>query len=396
MQIPFIQSDITSVRVESDKGSSRSFERSESTHQPQTREREAGVAEERDLRVDSLLREDAPSEDALDVIGEGVGDQESQVSLVALMQQAMAVEEGTTESEEITNIEMIDMRELLEEDGDASVLNWVAFGGNAQEKELFSMNRDFAVAQQIDKYAQNQPQKSPRGAEEVRELLANMQGSALPESEEIIMPLVMPKESVSVNKSASAGMELTQLLKGEQKATERVGMKVDESLVNREMTLIVNQVRSESDMPKPLLDVAQKLEIQNAVRQALLQGGNTEIVQRAQFVVRTEEMGEIRLMLRPEHLGTVRVNLVVEDGRILGRIVVANEHVKAAFDDNMKDLRDAFLKSGFESDFDVDYQGSGEEQPKEHRGGYHSRRLREEASREYTSDILAYWQNQNG
>ncbi|MCL2520943.1 MAG: flagellar hook-length control protein FliK [Spirochaetaceae bacterium] len=84
-----------------------------------------------------------------------------------------------------------------------------------------------------------------------------------------------------------------------------------------------------------------------ALRQALTESGNGEIVQRAQFILKAGDMGEIKLTLRPEELGVVRINLMLEDNKLIGRIVVDSAGAKAAFDDNMADLRDSFLKGGF-------------------------------------------------
>jgi flagellar hook-length control protein FliK len=137
--------------------------------------------------------------------------------------------------------------------------------------------------------------------------------------------------------------------------------------LQREAVVVVNDKRtSESGIPaefgltensfeESLLDV--KEPTVNGVRQALSESGNGEIVRRAQIVLNGKDTGEIRLILRPEHLGTVRIHLNMEEGRVLGRILVNDTMVKAAFDDNMGDLRDSFLKQGLKGELDVSVGG---------------------------------------
>lgn len=99
--------------------------------------------------------------------------------------------------------------------------------------------------------------------------------------------------------------------------------------------------------PQVDLSEAKPLEPSILIRQALRESGNAEIVQRAQFVLREHGAGEIRLTLKPESLGTVRINLSLDDHQVLGRIVVDSAEVKAAFDDNIADLRERMQRSGF-------------------------------------------------
>jgi flagellar hook-length control protein FliK len=57
--------------------------------------------------------------------------------------------------------------------------------------------------------------------------------------------------------------------------------------------------------------------------------------------------GEIRLVLKPESLGSVRIRMNMVDNKIEGRIVVDNSTVKAVFDANMDALRRALTAEGF-------------------------------------------------
>ncbi len=76
---------------------------------------------------------------------------------------------------------------------------------------------------------------------------------------------------------------------------------------------------------------------------------NGEIVQSARIVLRDGDSGTIRLRLRPESLGNVKIELNLADNNISGRIVVESDEAKSAFERNMSELSDAFRRGGFES-----------------------------------------------
>jgi len=76
---------------------------------------------------------------------------------------------------------------------------------------------------------------------------------------------------------------------------------------------------------------------------------NGEIVQSARIVLRDGDSGTIRLRLRPESLGNVKIELNLTDNNISGRIVVESDEAKSAFERNMSELSDAFRRGGFES-----------------------------------------------
>jgi hypothetical protein len=80
----------------------------------------------------------------------------------------------------------------------------------------------------------------------------------------------------------------------------------------------------------------------------LREEGNSGIVKSARFILRDRHEGEIRLLLKPESLGEVRIRLSLQDNLIGGRILVENENVRAVFVQNMPDLASAFRESGLE------------------------------------------------
>jgi flagellar protein FlbC len=74
-----------------------------------------------------------------------------------------------------------------------------------------------------------------------------------------------------------------------------------------------------------------------------------DVVRHARFVIKENAGGEIRLLLKPEQLGTVRVRLEVQDNRIAGRIIVENSTVRDAFEQTLSDLHRAFREAGLET-----------------------------------------------
>ena len=77
---------------------------------------------------------------------------------------------------------------------------------------------------------------------------------------------------------------------------------------------------------------------------------NAEIVRSARLVIRGNESGEIRLHLKPETLGNVRILLEMRDGHVAGRIIVENSSVRDVFEQNMPSLNRAFREEGIELD----------------------------------------------
>lgn len=76
---------------------------------------------------------------------------------------------------------------------------------------------------------------------------------------------------------------------------------------------------------------------------------NNELVQSAHIVLKDGDAGTIRLHLKPESLGGVKIELKLADNCISGKIVVESDEAKSAFERNMASLNDAFKAGGFES-----------------------------------------------
>ena len=81
----------------------------------------------------------------------------------------------------------------------------------------------------------------------------------------------------------------------------------------------------------------------------LREKGISQVVRQTGILLKDDNRGEIKLILKPESLGKVRIQLNLEDNRIAGRILVENSSVRDTFNQNMEELQRALRESGFES-----------------------------------------------
>jgi len=73
-----------------------------------------------------------------------------------------------------------------------------------------------------------------------------------------------------------------------------------------------------------------------------------ELIRASQFVLR-DGGGEIRLVLKPESLGSVRIRMNLVDNKIEGRIIVDTSAVKQVMDQNIDALSRALTAGGFQT-----------------------------------------------
>lgn len=112
---------------------------------------------------------------------------------------------------------------------------------------------------------------------------------------------------------------------------------------------------------KHFRDGREAREVSSQILKQLKEDGNASVVRSARIVLRDRDEGEIRLILKPERLGEVRIRLHLQDRLIDGRILVENSTVREAFEQNLQDLAAAFRESGFElGNLDVSVGNGGE------------------------------------
>jgi flagellar hook-length control protein FliK len=80
----------------------------------------------------------------------------------------------------------------------------------------------------------------------------------------------------------------------------------------------------------------------------LHQNFNNDIVRHASIALRDGGEGTIRLALKPESLGNVKIRLEMAENKITGHIIVESEEALRAFEREIGSLEQAFKDSGFD------------------------------------------------
>jgi len=88
--------------------------------------------------------------------------------------------------------------------------------------------------------------------------------------------------------------------------------------------------------------------MENMLARELHQHLNGDIVRQASIILRDGGDGTIRLALRPESLGNVKIHLEMAENKITGYIVVESEEALRAFERELASLEKEFRDSGFE------------------------------------------------
>lgn len=81
----------------------------------------------------------------------------------------------------------------------------------------------------------------------------------------------------------------------------------------------------------------------------LKESGNDQIVKKASFILKDNNQGEIKLILKPESLGRVKIQLNMNENNLVGKIIVENSKVGQIFENNLNDLSRSFEEAGISS-----------------------------------------------
>lgn len=94
--------------------------------------------------------------------------------------------------------------------------------------------------------------------------------------------------------------------------------------------------------------------------------GMSDIVEKAKFILKNNDNGEINLRLKPGNLGSVKILMQINDNSVSGKIVVENHAVRQLFESNMASLQKSFEEKGFEfQSFDLSYSDENKENSNE-------------------------------
>jgi len=88
--------------------------------------------------------------------------------------------------------------------------------------------------------------------------------------------------------------------------------------------------------------------MENLLVRELQQHLNGDIVRQASLILREGSDGTIRLALRPESLGNVKIHLEMAENKITGFIVVESEEAMRAFEREIESMEKEFMDAGFD------------------------------------------------
>jgi hypothetical protein len=101
---------------------------------------------------------------------------------------------------------------------------------------------------------------------------------------------------------------------------------------------------------------------QNMLARELHENLNGDIVRHASVMLRDGGEGTIRLSLRPETLGSVKIRLEITENKITGRITVESGDAFRAFEQELHSLEQSFRDSGFDgASLEMAFASDGQE-----------------------------------
>ena len=134
---------------------------------------------------------------------------------------------------------------------------------------------------------------------------------------------------------------------------------------SREITLELRLPNQGQESPSALNSWEAKASqaFESMLARELHQNFNNDIVRHTSVMLRDGNEGTIRLALKPESLGNVKIHLEMAENKITGHIFVESEEALRAFEREIASLEKAFRDSGFEgADLEMSLAADGREQ----------------------------------
>jgi flagellar hook-length control protein FliK len=122
------------------------------------------------------------------------------------------------------------------------------------------------------------------------------------------------------------------------------------------------------ELPQPGREKTAGQAFEDILARELHQNLNGDIVRQASILVKDGGEGTIRLSLKPESLGMVKVRLEMAENKITGHIIVESSEALRAFEREIHSLEQAFRDSGFAgASLDMALAGDGGRDSREQR-----------------------------
>jgi len=115
----------------------------------------------------------------------------------------------------------------------------------------------------------------------------------------------------------------------------------------REITLELRLPEQNNSAPQTTWEAKASTALENMLARELHQNFNGDIVRHASMALRDGGEGTIRIALKPESLGNVKIRLEMSENKITGIIFVESEESLNAFRREITSLEQAFRDSGF-------------------------------------------------
>jgi len=135
-------------------------------------------------------------------------------------------------------------------------------------------------------------------------------------------------------------------------AVEAAAGRVQDGAASREIVLELklpyqNESSAGQNTAQTAWEVKAGNALENMLARELHQNFNGDIVRHASMALRDGGEGTIRIALKPESLGNVKIHLEMTENKITGRIVVESAEALNAFRKEISALEQAFRDSGF-------------------------------------------------